>query len=565
MSILITNAKIFTSNPSNLWTEAIGITNGIITFIGSNDEAESQKSNYQIKINANSKTIVPGFNDAHFHLSTPSFRPSSLDLSQLANISSEDDLKCAISNYYAETGLNFIIVRNLPTSIELSRLKVDKISPQGTKIIITQIKEGKKERGWANTSALRKCRLFSHINCLFEDLITRDEEGYPNSIEGLAIDFVRAFYDGPGNIHYLSQAGITSIHVMGAHSQEFQMFKEMEKDSLITTRLMYAFDMRNLKFLSHFIKENSPLVRVSAIKLYLDGLIENKTSCCSYHHNHDIGNNNHVNGKKNLIKKEINKEKEERMELIKEKAEKLKLQLENDNKKAHFSVAEIIWYLEECEKFGAQLCVHATGDGAVTRVLDALLLHLSNDEIDHQIEKSKGRHRIEHVEVCKEKDLVRFGELGMIASMSPLHADSLQQERYREKIDPKFNIGSFAYKTIKSLGGVVPFSTDYPVVPYFPMSSLQFAVQRKPILKGEEDQSFTLAESIIHYTAVSAYAEFQDHVKGILAPGYYADLTLLSEDIFYIESQNLDKVISTLTICDGRIVWAVPDILSPSQ
>ena len=57
------------------------------------------------------------------------------------------------------------------------------------------------------------------------------------------------------------------------------------------------------------------------------------------------------------------------------------------------------------------------------------------------------------------------------------------------------------------------------------------------------------------YTMESAYAEFQEHCKGRLKPGYYADLTVLDQDIFTMDPMKIRSVSPVLTMTGGRIVF----------
>ncbi|MCA9996046.1 MAG: amidohydrolase family protein [Anaerolineales bacterium] len=65
----------------------------------------------------------------------------------------------------------------------------------------------------------------------------------------------------------------------------------------------------------------------------------------------------------------------------------------------------------------------------------------------------------------------------------------------------------------------------------------------------------TLAETIAAYTRNAAYAEFQEDKKGQIKVGMWADLVLLSTDIFALPPQELADVSAVLTVCDGRVVY----------
>ena len=70
------------------------------------------------------------------------------------------------------------------------------------------------------------------------------------------------------------------------------------------------------------------------------------------------------------------------------------------------------------------------------------------------------------------------------------------------------------------------------------------------------EQKISVQEAVRAYTVGSAYAEFQDQIKGTIAPGKLADLVILSRDIFKIDPNEIGKVAVVMTIMNGRIVYA---------
>jgi predicted amidohydrolase YtcJ len=69
------------------------------------------------------------------------------------------------------------------------------------------------------------------------------------------------------------------------------------------------------------------------------------------------------------------------------------------------------------------------------------------------------------------------------------------------------------------------------------------------------EQKISLVAAIHAYTVGSAFAEFQDRVKGSLTPGKLADLVMLDRDVFKIDPSQIDKVKVTMTVVDGKVVW----------
>ncbi len=168
------------------------------------------------------------------------------------------------------------------------------------------------------------------------------------------------------------------------------------------------------------------------------------------------------------------------------------------------------------------------------------------------------RHRIEHIEVITASDVPRFAELGVIASMQPPHppgAMDFPLEPTLSRIGRARWPLSYAWRTLKQAGAHVVFASDWPVSPIDPILGMKAAICRKPWAEGDPDQSFSLTEALAAYTVEGAYAEFMEHAKGRLKPGYMADLVVLSKDIEAVDPNRLDEVRPVTTICGGRITF----------
>jgi predicted amidohydrolase YtcJ len=109
-------------------------------------------------------------------------------------------------------------------------------------------------------------------------------------------------------------------------------------------------------------------------------------------------------------------------------------------------------------------------------------------------------------------------------------------------------------------GATLAFGTDWTVAPLDPMLTIYAAVTRRT-LDGKNskgwvpEQKISVPETVRAYTMGSAYAEFQENVKGSITPGKLADIVMLSRDIFKIDPKEIEKVKVELTMVDGRVVY----------
>jgi predicted amidohydrolase YtcJ len=208
--------------------------------------------------------------------------------------------------------------------------------------------------------------------------------------------------------------------------------------------------------------------------------------------------------------------------------------------------------VREADRAGLQIMIHAIGDRANDLIL----------AIFEQVARENGerdrRFRIEHAQHLRRQDIPRFGRAKVIASMQPYHA--IDDGRWAEKrIGPERVKTTYAFRSLLDAGATLAFGTDWTVAPLDPMLSIYAAVTRRT-LDGKNpngwvaDQKISVEEAVRAYTVGSAYAEFQDGVKGSITPGKLADLVMLSRDIFKIDPKEIEKVKVVMTIVDGRIV-----------
>jgi hypothetical protein len=178
---------------------------------------------------------------------------------------------------------------------------------------------------------------------------------------------------------------------------------------------------------------------------------------------------------------------------------------------------------------GLVLAVHAIGDRTNRIVLDILeeMQPLAPDL----------RHRIEHVQLIEPEDQRRLADLGLVASMQPIHAvhDIGMAERYwgtRSR-------NAYAWRSIQEAGAVLAFGSDAPIEIFDPFAGLYAAVTRRSETDGSPgpqgwypEQRLTLTEAIDAYTWGAAYAAGMENRLGRLIPGYHADLIVLDRDVF---------------------------------
>ncbi len=181
------------------------------------------------------------------------------------------------------------------------------------------------------------------------------------------------------------------------------------------------------------------------------------------------------------------------------------------------------------DKAGLQVAIHAIGAKPNEIVLNAFeRASISNGERDR-------RFRVEHANRAAAIDLPRFAKLKVIASMQPWLFYSGNRA------------GSDDYRRIFSLGTSVAFGSDASITDFDPLLGISAAVNSK--------NGISVEQAVRAFTLGSAYAEFQEKVKGTIEVGRLADFVLLSDNIFSMDPERIREAKVLATIVDGKLVY----------
>lgn len=210
---------------------------------------------------------------------------------------------------------------------------------------------------------------------------------------------------------------------------------------------------------------------------------------------------------------------------------------------------------------GIQLTVHAIGDEANGYLMDMLeRIVIKNGEKDR-------RFRLVHAQVMTDRDIERAGELNIVAEVQPFHTSD-DMRWMEERIGRDRSRGAYAFRRLWDSGAVVSFGSDSPgtnASRYYlnPMLGLYAAVTRKTLSGQPEggwfpDEKLSVKEAIRAYTLNTAYASFEDDMKGSLTVGKLADFVVLSDNLLTINPNDIKDVTVTTTVVGGQSVYSKP-------
>ncbi len=547
--IIIRNAKVLTMEPSNMHAEAVAVSGNKLLAVGSNSEIDALLSGDTQIFDAEGATVLPGFVESHLHLFGGSAGLDKLDLSSTMGRTAFSEV---VKTYNAKNpGTDILFAHGANYTIldgdAITRHDLDEAVPDRGFFMMAP----DAHTAWANTKALEAAGLLQgkEINLGSEIVMGADglasgelrgvdafspvlalsstggrenlgyttaEDPVPPATAEQKADDIEILTRG---LDYCASLGLTSLQNMDGNFYQLELLDEIEKEhGGLKARIEVPFHMKNDKPFEKIATDavvmreryQSEKLFCRRVKLFMDGVLDSGTALV-------------LGGYPDAP--------------------------DHDGDPL-FTAEEFNAIAIEADRLGFQIAVHAIGDGAVRRTLDGYRAALETNG------KRDSRHRIEHIEIIDSDDIPRFAELGVIASMQPLHAlgtGGFPLEPTRTKIGEAKLPNAYAWQTLKDAGAKLCFATDWPVSPLDPLLSIKAAMTREKLHPSYPDQSQSLLDTLAAYTTDGAYAEHAEDKKGKLKPGMLADVVMLSGNIESTAPEEIDQLSVSLTICDGVI------------
>ncbi|MBI3979971.1 MAG: amidohydrolase [Chloroflexi bacterium] len=521
-SLILTNANVRTLNPIQPRAQAVAISGSWITAVGSRGEIEDLADGAAV-VDLGGSTVVPGFNDAHVHLLSHGLQLGRVNLDGAASLE-EALARVARAATAAKPGAWILGGRwnkNVWPRPEFpTRFDLDAVS--GDHPVALRNKDG--HSLWANSQALARAGITKTTEQPAGGEITRDpKNGEPAGIlKETAIRLVERVIPPPDRaeirealkaaMRQASRAGLTSVHAIDP-PDSLSVLQDLLQAGELDLRVNMMLprdrldDAIRLGIQTGF---GGPLLRLGCVKFIGDGALGSQTAA--------------------MLEPYVGQPDNRGILVI--------------------PPDELAECVRDAAVAGISSAIHAIGDGANRVALDAIE-RVRREGIGPEL-----RHRIEHAQFVDPADLPRFAELGVIASVQPIHATSDRDmaERYwgeRSRL-------AYRYRSLLESGAPLALGTDAPVEPIEPLRTVYAAVTRK---RGDEplgkpwypEERLTMEQAIHAYTLGSAYASGEERLKGSIEPGKLADLVVLSDDVFAVEPEAILKTRVEMTVFDGRI------------
>lgn len=524
---IIDNVQGYTLNNNELVRfSAIQFTDDKIDKLYINNELKSLPQNIE-RIDGKGKTLIPGLIDAHGHILSYGL---SLLRADLVNSQSELEAVQKTLNYAkANNDLTWIQGRGWnqtqwPINVFPSAKSLDKVFPDQP----VWLKRVDGHAGWANSKAMELAGITDKTVSPEGGEIIKDASGNPT---GIFIDNAMDLIDdGIAELttkeqkkvlvkamNSLAAYGLTSVHDAGIDTTNLNAFKDLSKTGQMNIRInamLYLPSQGWQETLNNGpYRSDDDMFTFNSVKIQADGALGSRGAAL-------IEDYSDHPGHKGLL-------------------------LNTPEEFEHLVATSM--------KLGFQVNSHAIGDHANKLVLDTY------EKFIKTTHSSALRHRVEHAQVLRIKDIPRFAQLNIIASMQATHATS-DKNMAEDRLGAARILGAYAWRKLLDANAIIAAGSDFPVEHPNPFYGLHASITRQdkqnmPQGGWYSEEKMTMVEAFKSFTLDAAYAGHQENIIGSLAPGKKADFVLLDQNLFDINQHDIWKIKVNKTWVNGKLVY----------
>lgn len=523
VTLVVTNARIWTGNPQRPWADAMALAGDRIAAVGSGAEIAKLAGSPR-RIDGQGQMIVPGFIDSHVHFIDGGRALSSV---QLRDARTREEFVSRIRDYAATLPQGAWITHGdwdhtswggeLPT-----RQWIDSVTPHNP-VWINRL-DG--HMHLANTAALTAAKITKGTPDVAGGEIVRDANGEPTGIfKDNAMDLVGTVVPAtPPELEdraldtamtYVASHGVTSVHNMGSWN-DLAIFERAHTANRLRTRIYAAVPLATWERLRDTVSAKGTgdhWLRIGGLKGFVDGSLGSHTALM-------------VDGFTDAP---------------------------HDRGLFVTTPDNLYAWTSGADKAGLHVMVHAIGDRAIATQLGIF------ERVAQENGVRDRRFRIEHAQHIGAKEIAEFGRLGVIASMQPYHA--IDDGRWADKvIGPDRASRTYAFRALLDNNARVAFGSDWFVAPPTPLEGIYAAVTRRTLDGAHPggwvpEQKITVEEALRAYTAGGAFASYEERDKGTLEPGKLADFVIIDRDLTTIPPETIREARVMLTVVGGQVVF----------
>ena len=511
--------------------DAVAIRDGSIVFVGSGSEASGFVGDTTRVVELGGATVIPGLVDSHTHVFGLGALLRQVDLT---DVDTEEEAVALVAARAREVPAGEWIIGRGWDEGEWANRYPDKAllsSAVPDHPVVLDSLHG--FATWANEAALEAAGITAESEVPVGGEMRLGEDGEPNGLflnrattmleaavpEPSQDELVRQVLAG---LSQMAEDGYVTVHDAGLDSRQMEVLEQLEADGRLPIRVYAMLSLRDEDLIREWIArgpdtDNDSMLVTRSVKAYYDGALGSRGARLLADYADSPGHRG-VSGDDYGFNEALN---------------------------------------AEAMQAGFQVAIHAIGDAGNRESLDIL-----EGVFRETPATANNRHRIEHAQIVHPDDIPRFGELNIIASMEPPHA--MEDKTWaEERLGADRMNGAYAWRSLRESGAALTFNSDNPGSDHNIFYGLHSAITRQDKDRNPEGGWFaaermSAEEAVRGYTNWSAYASFRENDTGIIAPGRWADLTVMDVDPFVLADDSPGDILEgriLMTIVAGRIVY----------
>ena len=549
--LLLTNARVYTltwtepdangapaldapySGPEG-WhpdAEAVAIRDGLILFTGSAKEAEAYRGPRTEVLDLDGATVLPGLVDSHTHV--PELG-ASLARVDLVGVETEEEAVALVAERATQVPAGTWIVGTgwddgaWADRYPDMRLLTERVPnhPVFMRSLHTFV-------GWGNRMAFERAGITAETEAPVGGEIRKDASGQPTGLLlNRAVPLLEDAVPAPApeqlqeqilaGLTEMARSGFVAVHDAGVSAQAMTAFETLEAEGRLPLRVYAMLSGRDTTLLARWERQGpdrdtDSMLRTRSVKAFYDGALGSRGA-----------------------------------RLLEDYADTL----------GHRGLGGAAYgfdatWMRRMMIAGFQMSIHAIGDGGNRESLSFIeAVYADVPQVRNN------RNRIEHAQVLHPDDVSRFADLDVIASMEPAHAveDMVWAE---DRLGPDRIEGAYAWRSLRRARASLTFNSDLPGSDWNVFYGMHAAItrrnkEREPANGWYAEQAMTAEETVRAYTKWASFVNFTEDESGMLAPGRWADLTVMSVDPLALESRDPGGILDgeiVATIVQGRIVY----------
>ncbi len=543
--LALRNGKIYTMDAARSWAESVAIKDGKIVYVGEDAGISAWIGDKTKTIDLSGRFVLPGFIDSHIH---PVEGGVGLKQCDLLPYNTKEEVLKAVRDYVASHPKDPWILGagwQLPVFPDANPQKewLDEIVSD--RPVYLSAMDG--HSAWVNSKALEMAGVTKDTPDPQGGRIERNKKGEPSgTLREFASDLVYKIAPKPGvsekleglqeALKILNQFGITGFQDASVSTEgdspeargATHVYSEADKKGLLTARVigaMYANPAGSvedvLKQVERFKKiraelKNGKHFQATSVKIFADGVIESRTAA--------------------LLEPYLNQGK--------------------NAGELNWSPEKLNPFVELLDREKFQIHIHAIGDRGIRVSLDAL----------EAAQKKNGAHDwrplMAHIELIDPQDVPRFAKLNVIPNFQPLwaYADEYITDLTVPQLGKERSRWLYPIHSVAAKGARLAMGSDWPVSSANPLDGIEVAVRRSDFDEVKDDpfipeEQISLESALAAYTIGSAYANFREKEVGSIEKGKFADIIVLSQNLFEIPSHQINDTKVLLTLFGGKEVY----------